>query len=233
MKKRAFIKPTSDQTFEIRCGESGDGNFVKILRESRELQQCGDMEAACNMRFGAVQMLQELLGDDDEINLEWNHENSRAAIEVLNLSAIDHFLISDFEISSALLEMILDLDPEDHLEASNLLAYNYLAMEEYELFDEVINDISDKYASRTLLLLWSSYLRDGQLPIGELHSFKSRFAPYYSEFVSDEHPVTDEYLRDIEQVRPSSESQARELWLQTEVLWGDHSDFINALKGSR
>ncbi len=230
--KRGYIKPTADQTYEIMVGERGDGNFKKILKESRELQQQDNVEAACNMRFAAVQMLHELLGDDDEINLEWNHENSRAAIEVLNLSAIDHFLISDFEISSALLEMILDLDPEDHLEASNLLAFNYLAMSEYELFDEVINDISDKYASRTLLLLWSSYMRDGALPVGELHAFKNRFAPYYQEFVSNEHPITDEYLRDIEQIRPSQSSQARELWLQTEILWNTHSKFIEALKNS-
>ncbi len=230
--KRGYIKPTSDQTYEIRIGEQGDGNFMKILRESRELQQQGNIEAACNMRFGGVQMLHDLLADDDEINLEWNHENSRAAIEVLHLSSIDHFLISDHEISSALLEMILDLDPEDHLEASNLLAYNYLAMGEYELFDEVINDISDKYASRTLLLLWSSYLRDGALPAGELYAFKSRFAPYYREFVSDDHTVTDIYIEEIESSRPTAESLARELWLQTEVLWNKNSDFIESLKRS-
>ncbi len=181
------------------------------------------------MRFAAVQTLQEVLDDNDDVLLEWRDDNSRAAIELLRLSAIDHFLINDFEISSALLEMALDLDPEDHIEASNLLAFDYLAMGEYELFDEVINDISDKYASRTILLLWSSFLRDGVLPSGEMHSLKCRFTPYYNEFVASEHPVDEKYLLSIESERPSQEALARELWLQTETLWTANKEFVEAL----
>ncbi len=230
MTKRGFLNPTADQTFEIVAGEKGHANFKKILRQSRELQSAGQIEEACNARFASVQMLQEVLGDDDDVLLEWRDENSRAAIELLRLSAIDHFLINDFEISSALLEMALDLDPEDHVEATNLLAFDYLAMGEYELFDEVINDISDKYASRTILLLWSSFLRDDKLPSGEMHSLKSRFAPYYNEFVAAEHPVDERYLSSIESEHPSAEALARELWLQTETLWGVNSSFIEALR---
>ncbi len=231
--KRAYLSPTIEQTFEIRIGEKGDGNFTAMLQHSHKLQAQGDIEAACNIRFGAVQLLQELMGDDDEVLLEWADDNSRSAIEILHLSAIDHFLINDFEISSALLEMALDVDPEDHLEASNLLAFNYLAMEEYELFDEVINDISDKYASRTLLLLWSSFLRDKELPAGELYAFKHRFSTYFNEFANDEHPADETYLKDIESARPSAAAQARELWLQTENLWSLHTEFINALKSHK
>ncbi|MFI3304968.1 MAG: tetratricopeptide repeat protein [Rikenellaceae bacterium] len=230
--KRGFLSPTADQTFEIRAGERGDCNFKKILRDGAKLQSDGDIEQACNLRFGAVQVLQELLGDDDEVRLEWGDENSRAALEVVHLSAIDHFLINDFEISSALLELALELDPEDHLEVSNLLAYDYLAMGEYELFDEVINDISDKYASRTILLLWSGFLRDGALPAGELYSLKSRFAAYYAEFVAEEHAADEGYIADIESERPSVRAQARELWLQTENLWRMNLSFIEALKGA-
>ncbi len=230
--KRAYLSPTVDQTFEIRIGERGDGNFTSILNRSRKLQEQGDIEEACNIRFAAVQQLQELMGDDDEVLLEWANENSRSAIEIIRLSAIDHFLINDFEISSALLEMALDVDPEDHLEVSNLLAFDYLAMGEYELFDEVINDISDKYASRTLLLMWSSFLRDKSLPTGELYAFKNRFTPYYKEFAADEHPVNDDYIHDIESARPTAAAQARELWLQTENLWRLHPEFIDLLKKS-
>ncbi len=231
--KKGFLSPTPDQTFEIRIGEKGHANFKSILRKSQSLQELGEVESACNLRFEAVQTLQELIGDEDEVTLEWGDDNSRAALEVLRLSAIDHFLINDFEISSALLEMTLDLDPEDHLEASNLLAYDYLAMGEYELFDEVINDISDKYASRALLLLWSSYLREGRLPAGELHSFKSRFSTYYAEFTAESHLADEEFLRDINSERPSVAAQARELWLQSENLWALHSDFIAALISSK
>ncbi|MFI3288886.1 MAG: tetratricopeptide repeat protein [Rikenellaceae bacterium] len=230
--KKGYLSPTTEQTFEIRIGDDGLSNFAQILNKSQYLQSKGSIEEACNLRFEAVQTLQEILGDEDEVWLEWGDENSRSAIEILHLSAIDHFLINDFEMSSALLEMALDLDPEDHLECSNLLAYDYLAMEEYELFDEVINDISDKYASRTLLLLWSSFLRDGALPVGELHAFKSRFSAFYSEFIGDDHDADAAYLSDIESERPSLKAQARELWLQTETLWRLHPEFIETLKKS-
>ncbi len=228
--KKGYLSPTTEQTFEIRVGDDGLSNFAQILKKSQYLQSKGSVEEACNLRFVAVQTLQDILGDEDEVWLEWGDDNSRSAIEIVRLSGIDHFLINDFEMSSALLEMALDLDPEDHLECSNLLAYDYLAMEEYELFDEVINDISDKYASRTLLLLWSSFMRDGVLPHGELHSFKSRFKAYFEEFIGDSHEADEDYLKDIEGERPTVAAQARELWLQTENLWKLHPEFIAALK---
>ena len=153
------------------------------------------------------------------------------AIRGLHASAVDHFLIDDFELSAALLELLLDLDPEDHLEGSVLLAFDYVALDEQEAFDEVVNDISDKYASRELLLLWSSFRRDGRLPEGELQRFRTRFAPYYAEFVAADHPADDAYLRDIESARPTEAAQARELWLQTENLWRLWPEFVAALRG--
>lgn len=226
--EKAYLNPTSDQTFEL-IG-SGDFNFVKILAHSREIQNSGDIQGACNERFGAVQRLEGLLPEDDEVNLEWGHKNARAALEIIYASAIDHFLINDFELSAALLELLLDLDPEDHLEGSELLAFDYIAMNEPELFDEVINDVSDKYASREVLMLWSAFRRDGRLPDGELQRFKTRFAPYYAEFTAAEHPADGAYLSDIEGERPSAAAQARELWLRTENLWVEWPEFIAALR---
>ena len=112
-----------------------------------------------------------------------------------------------------------------------LLAFDYVALDEQEAFDEVVNDISDKYASRELLLLWSSFRRDGRLPEGELQRFRTRFAPYYAEFVAADHPADDAYLRDIESARPTEAAQARELWLRTENLWRLWPEFVAALRG--
>ena len=226
--QKAVLNPTPDQTFEL-IGE-GPCNFVKVLARSRELQTNGAVEAACNERYQAVQRLNELLPDDEEIVLEWNHRNSRAALEVVYDSAVDHFLIDDFDLSAALLELLLELDPEDHLEGSELLAFDYLAMEEQELFDEVINDVSDKSASRPLLLLWSAFRRDGRLPEGELRRFRERYRAYYAEFTADEHPADAAYLRDIESERPTVQAQARELWLKSENLWARWPEFVAALR---
>lgn len=231
MMRKAFLEPTADQTFEV----VGDGpyNFVQVLERSRRMQESGDVEGACNERFQAFQRLAALIPEDEEVNLEWSHRNSRAALELIRASAIDHFLINDFEMSAALLELLLELDPEDHLEGSELLAFDYLAMDEQELFDEVINDVSDKAASREVLLLWSAYRRDGSLPEGELKRFRTRFAPYFAEFTADSHPADAAYLQDIESEHPSLAAQARELWLQTENLWVLWPGFIEALKARR
>ncbi len=229
--QKAFLNPTPEQTFEV-VGQ-GTYDFAKILAHSRELQLAGDVAGACESRFQAFQRLAGLIPDDEPVNLEWNHRNSRAALELIHASAIDHFLIDDFEMSAAMLEMLLDLDPEDHLEGSELLAFDYLAMDEDELFDEVINDVPDKSASRELLLLWSAYKRDGKLPEGELKRFKNRFTPFFAEFTAQEHPADAAYLCDIESERPTLAAQARELWLRTENLWALWPGFIEALRASR
>ncbi len=225
------LNPTADQTFEV-VGV-GPYDFVRVLARSREMQAAGDVEGACNERFQAFQRLAEMLPEQEEIVLEWNHRNSRAALELILASAIDHFLIDDFEMSAALLELLLELDPEDHLEGSELLAFDYLAMDEQESFDEVINDVSDKSAGREVLLLWSSFRRDGVLPGGELQRFKTRFAPYYAEFTADAHPADERYLADIESERPTQAAEARELWLRTENLWTRWPEFIDALRAAR
>lgn len=229
--RKAEIRPTSDQTFEL-WGE-GPYDFVRELAHSRQMQAAGDIEGACNYRYQAFRRLAELLPEDEEINLEWNHRNSRAALELIHASAIDHFLVNDFELSAALLELLLELDPEDHLEASEQLAFDYLALDEQELFDEVINDISDKHAARALLLLWAGFRRDGRLPEGELLRLRTRFAPCFAEFTADEHPVDEAYLREIARDRPAPAAEARELWLRTEHLWHLWPGFIDALRAAR
>ena len=229
--RKAVLEPTPDQTFEV-IGE-GPYDFARVLARTRQMQDEGDVEGACNARFQAFQRLAELIPEDEEVNLEWNHRNSRAALELIRASAIDHFLINDFELSAALLEMLLELDPEDHLEGSQLLAFDYLAMGEEELFDEVINDISDKSPAREILLLRSAYRGDGKLPAGELQRFRSHFAPWFEEFTAAEHPADEAYLRDIESEHPTPAAQARELWLQTENLWALWPVFIEALRAAR
>ena len=226
--QKPHFNPTPDQTFEL-VG-SGPYDFRKVLDEATRQQQAGCIEKACNLRFQGFQRLMELLPEDEEIILEWNHRNSRAVLELLYATAVDHFLIRDYELSAAQLELLMELDPEDHLEAATLLAFDYQAMDEQELFDEVINDVSDKQADRLILLLWAGFRRNGVLSEGELKRLKERFAPYYREFTADEHPADEAYLRSIESERPTEEAEARELWLRTESLWQQWPEFIEQLK---
>ena len=229
--QKPHFNPTPDQTFEL-VG-SGPYDFRKVLDEATRQQQAGCIEKACNLRFQGFQRLMELLPEDEEIILEWNHRNSRAVLELLYATAVDHFLIRDYELSAAQLELLMELDPEDHLEAATLLAFDYQAMDEQELFDEVINDVSDKQADRLILLLWAGFRRNGVLPEGELKQLKERYAPYYREFTAEEHPADEAYLRSIESERPTPEAEARELWLRTESLWQQWPEFIEQLKATK
>ena len=132
------LKPTPNQTFEI-IGH-GEYDFGTILHHSYELQeQEHNIEAACNERFHAFQRIVEMIPEDEEIILEWEHTNTRAALELIYASAVDHFLINDFEMAAGMFEMLLDLDPEDHTGCITTLAFCYVAMEEYELFDDIAN----------------------------------------------------------------------------------------------
>lgn len=225
------LKPTADQTFVIAAdARDKEWYFPDIIARSRRQEQEGDIEGACNTRFHAFQRLEEIIPDTGETILEWSDENSQAALVLIHCTAIDHFLIGDWEMCAAMLEMLLELDPEDHLEATIRLAYAYIAMEEYDSFDDIANDISDKFADKEILTLWCSFRRTGVLPAGELHGFHKRFRHYYDEFVSGEHPVSEEYIRDVDSEKPRPETLARELWLQTEHLWSLFPGFIEALR---
>lgn len=231
MQTTPTLNPTAEQTFEIEG--SGAYDFRKIRDKAQSLQREGAVEEACELRFQSFQRLRELLPDEEEIMLEWNHANTRAALEILYQSAVDHFLIGDCEMSAALIELLLTLDPEDHLESIELLGFDYLEMEEYDSFDEIVNDLSDKSAAREILLLWQAFRRDGKLPEGEVIRLKSRFAPYYAEFTADTHPADEAYLKSIESERPTPQAQARELWLRTETIWDRHQDFIETLRRTK
>lgn len=225
-----ILTPTAENTFQISY-TSPDFDLGEILEDSRKMEYRGDIELACNTRYDAFQQFMSSIPDDEEIVLDWECEDSQNALQLINQSAIDHFLVGDFEMCAAMLEFILELDPEDHLEATKRLAYSYIALEEYELYDEIINDISDKHVEKGILIIWSEYRRTGKIDMGEVIRMKSRFGVYYDEFMRDEHPITDHYQTDIENERPTRESLARELWLQTEHLWALHPEFIQSLRG--
>lgn len=229
--KGITLEPTIDNSYIIVYdAPNSPDDFAVALNRSQQMEIDGDIEGACNTRYQAFQRLAELIPDDQEITLQWEDENSQNALLLIYYCSIDHFLVGDFEMSAAMLEMLLDLDGEDHLEATKSLAYTYVALGEYELFDEIINDISDKYADKEVLKLWSDYRRNGAFHEGELIHFKKSFSVYYKEFCAEEHAADQAYLKEIESERPSREALAREMWLQTEHLWTLFPGFIEELR---
>ena len=226
--------PTADNLYVISYPErtAKEYDFQSLLSQSKTCERNGEVERACNLRYDGVKRLIDLLPDEDEIVLDWEVEENQDILKLLRGSAIDHFLVGDFDMAAGLMEMTLDMDPEDHLETTKLLAYCYVALAEYELFDEIVNDISGKYPEKEILKMWSEYRQTNVIPAGELIHFKRNFPVFYAEFTAEEHLVSDEYLNDIESEHPSRESQARELWLQTEHLWTQFPGFIEALQSN-
>lgn len=222
------FNPTPDQTFELEGGAKY--NFIRAKERIDELDRSGRYAEACEARYQGFQLLADALPEDEAMPLRWEHANSRSAIMILHGSAIDHFRIGDLEMAMAQLELLLDCDPEDHLEAVNLLALCYAAVEEWELYDEVELDLTDKAAESVIARLWASWRRDGAVEKGALSLLRSRFKPYFAEFTAEEHPDDDNFRRDIMSERPSQEAQAREWWLLTEPLWAEFPEFIESLK---
>lgn len=222
------FNPTPDQTFELEGGAKY--NFIRAKERIDELDRAGRYAEACEARYQGFQLLADALPEDEPMPLRWEHANSRAAIMILHGSAIDHFRIGDLEMAMAQLELLLDCDPEDHLEAINLLALCYATVEEWELYDEVELDLTDKSAESVVARLWASWRRDGAVDKGALSLLRSKFKPYYAEFTAVEHPDDDAFRQDIMSERPSQGAQAREWWLLTEPLWAEFPEFVEALK---
>lgn len=222
-----IFNPTSDQCFELEG--KGRYNFVRTAENIEKLVAEGRYNEACEARYDAFVALADVMPEDESIVLNWEHANSRAAMGIIYGSAMDHFRIGDLEMTMAQLEMLLECDPEDHFEAVNMLAMCYVATEEWDSYDDIVIDLSEKSAEGVVVRLWASERRgamDGKL----LTLLKSRYRAYYEELISDNHPDDEAYRRDIASDRPSASALAREWWLITEPLWAEYHDFVEALK---
>lgn len=225
---RYHLRPTNHQTYEVEA-RGGRSDFARELKRSYELQDKGDFYGACDVRYASFRRLAEIIPDDELTPLEWNHAESRAALETTYASGVDHFLAGDTEMAMAILELLLELDPEDHLGATPLLCFCYVAEEEYALYEQTAMDIADS-AEGALLAAWASFRRTGAIERDAASLLEGRYRAVVDEFCRDEHPADEVFMAAAESSRTAAWVRARELWLQTEPLWSRHGDFIDALR---
>lgn len=225
---RPIFNPTSEQCFELEG--QGEYNFIKHKEVIDRLVSEGRYEEACERRYEAFQTLADALPEDEAMPLRWEHSNSRAAMAILYGSAVDHFRIGDLEMTMAQLELLLECDPEDHFEGVNLLALCYIATEEWDAFDDLLIDLTDKSSEAVVARLWASFERTGVLDKELLKFLRSRHKHFYEELISEEHPDDERFRRDISSERPSQSAEAREWWLLTEPLWREFPEFIEELR---
>ena len=222
------LEPTENQTFII-VGRSDEGNLVRRLEHSREAERQGDFERACNERFLAFQDIYGTLPEDEAVELDWSHANSRAAMEIIHDSAIDNFVAGDAELAAAQAELLLDCDPEDKLETTPILALCYIALGDEDCLEEAIIDLDDKSPLKALTEAWLSFRRTGAID-GAVAERLRRQRAFADELSAEEHLTDETYLHDISSERPSPKALARELWLRCEPIFNRQPEFLEAVR---
>lgn len=214
------LKPTENQNF-ILLG----GDFAKWLDLAHKQETEGDFEAACNTRYKAFQQIVDVLPEDEVAELDFSHPNTRAAIEIVYGSAVDNFLAGDVELSAAQLELLLDCDSEDHIEATPQLALCYIALEEWDCLEDILPDLGDKSAFKPMVEALAEYAREGVIS-NEVLSALRRHRHLCDELRQTEHPADEAYLKDISSERPTQQALAREIYLRCEPLILKYEGFL-------
>lgn len=219
--QRIKITPSASGEYQIAAPD-----FVGF---KQSLLKINDWAQAAEKRFEMVQQLLDSMGDDD-MPLDWEHSNTRAAIETIYASAIDSLSVGEIEIAAALWENLMGLDQEDHMNVSVPLAFCYVVLEDFDCLESVMFDISPKRAEYHLLMLWSEYFRTKGIAIDSLRELRTRHKAWYAEILADTHPIDDAYLADSRKEKPSPTTEARELWFVLEPLFESHPEFIETLR---
>ena len=219
--QRIKITPSASGEYQIAAPD-----FVGF---KQSLLKINDWTQAAEKRFEMVQQLLDSMGDDD-MPLDWEHSNTRAAIETIYASAIDSLSVGEIEIAAALWENLMGLDQEDHMNVSVPLAFCYVVLEDFDCLESVMFDISPKRAEYHLLMLWGEYFRTKGIAIDSLRELRTRHKAWYAEILADTHPIDDAYLADSRKEKPSPTTEARELWFVLEPLFESHPEFIETLR---
>lgn len=219
--QRIKITPSASGEYQIAAPD-----FVGF---KQSLLKINDWTQAAEKRFEMVQQLLDSMGDDD-MPLDWEHSNTRAAIETIYASAIDSLSVGEIEIAAALWENLMGLDQEDHMNVSVPLAFCYVVLEDFDCLESVMFDISPKRAEYHLLMLWSEYFRTKGIAIDSLRELRTRHKAWHAEILADTHPIDDAYLVDSRKEKPSPTTEARELWFVLEPLFESHPEFIETLR---
>ena len=227
MKQCLELQPTVNQTFRV-VGTGARGNLAARLEQSYKAEQSGDYESACAMRYEAFEDVYGLFPEDDIVELDRNHPNTLAAMEIMLASAVDSYLAGEGEMAAAQAELLLDCDSEDPLEATPILALCYAMIGEWECLEDIDTDLGDKSAIAPLLRALRQFVVGGAIESKTVADL-ARFKEFVAELKAADHTPNEEYLRDISSDRPSRAALARELYLRCEPALALYPEFVSAL----
>lgn len=229
MKQFLELVPTANQSFRL-VGNGSRGNLVSRLEQSYSAENSGDYQTACRLRYEAFEDVLSTLPDDEQsiVELDRNHPNTLAAMEIMLASAVDNYLAGEGEMAAAQAELLLDCDSEDPLEATPLLALCYAMIGEWECLEDIDADLGDKSAVRPLMHALREFVEGGTISDSAAAEL-SRFRDFVAELKSADHTPDKRYLDDISSERPSRAALARELYLRCEPVFAIYSGFVEAL----
>lgn len=219
--QRIKIVPSASGEYQIATPD-----FIGFKQSMLKVK---DWAQVAEKRFEMVQQFLDSI-DDEDLPLDWEHSNTRAAIETIYASAIDSLSIGEVEIAAALWENLMSMDQEDHMSVSVPLAFCYVVLEDFDCFESVMFDISTKRPEYHLLTLWQEYFRSKGLDIDALRELRTRHKAWFAEFIADSHPIDDTYLADSRKDKPTPTTEARELWFVLEPLMETYPEFIEMLR---
>ncbi|MBR2331197.1 MAG: tetratricopeptide repeat protein [Alistipes sp.] len=219
--QRIKIVPSASGEYQIATPD-----FIGFKQSMLKVK---DWAQVAEKRFEMVQQFLDSI-DDEDLPLDWEHSNTRAAIETIYASAIDSLSIGEVEIAAALWENLMSMDQEDHMSVSVPLAFCYVVLEDFDCFESVMFDISTKRPEYHLLTLWLEYFRSKGLDIDALRELRTRHKAWFAEFIANSHPVDDAYLADSRKDKPTPTTEARELWFVLESLMETYPEFIEMLR---
>ena len=219
--QRIKIVPSASGEYQIATPD-----FIGFKQSMLKVK---DWAQVAEKRFEMVQQFLDSI-DDEDLSLDWEHSNTRAAIETIYASAIDSLSIGEVEIAAALWENLMSMDQEDHMSVSVPLAFCYVVLEDFDCFESVMFDISTKRPEYHLLTLWQEYFRSKGLDIDALRELRTRHKAWFAEFIADSHPIDDTYLADSRKDKPTPTTEARELWFVLEPLMETYPEFIEMLR---
>lgn len=181
-------------------------NFEAALELARRYAEKGDHDRACQVRFHAASEAVNALDDEDEyFELDWENPENQEFIEIITSSGTDFYMHGDFEMAAALFETALSLDSQDHVDVTPQLAFSYIAIDDWEGYESLKNDLGQGSMIEALVESFAAYRRGVELT-------KELPMELVREIKAEEHDIDDDFIAQADKERVTKSVAARELW---------------------
>lgn len=199
-------------------------NLEAATELAKRYAEAGDYDQACEVRFRAASEAIDALPEDEEyFELNWEDEEVQEFIEIIVASGTDFYMHGDFEMAAALYETALSLDSEDHLDVASSLALSYIAIEDWEGYEQLKDNFVPGSMIEALVENFAAFRQNRK-------ANKKLPQELLDEIAADEHIIDELFLAEVDKERVSKEVAARELWYRHMPVFEVYPQFRAQLK---